>query len=198
MKRLLFILSIAAGLTIIGCSSEESGHSHGEETHTHETEQQAAGEMDDTHQHESDEAEGHDHDGSTHTHAENEEENSHSGEETHSHESEETGTQLGLDDTYSDLRKGVRLTLSYDSETSSITGTVENTTEEVLPQVRVSVQLSNGTELGPTSPIDLDTGESHPVELDAAGETFESWTAHSEMGSGGHSYGEDADHEHLK
>ena len=37
MKRLLLICSIAAGITIAGCGSEDSGHSHGEEgDHTHE------------------------------------------------------------------------------------------------------------------------------------------------------------------
>jgi len=37
MKRLIFILSIAAGLTITGCGSDDSGHSHGEDgDHTHE------------------------------------------------------------------------------------------------------------------------------------------------------------------
>jgi hypothetical protein len=195
MKRLLLILSIATGLTIAGCSSDESGHSHGEDTHTHDTEQQAAGEMDGTHQHEN---------GEEHTHAEEEEGHSHSGEEvhnhegeeSHSHEGEEGNTQLGLDDTYSDLRKGVRLSLSYNSESSSFSGTVENTTEDALPQVRVSVQLSNGTVLGPTDPVDLGAGESQTINLDASGQTFDSWTALSEMGSGGHSHGEDADHEH--
>ena len=38
MKRLLLIISIAAGLTIAGCGSDDSGHSHGEDgDHTHES-----------------------------------------------------------------------------------------------------------------------------------------------------------------
>ncbi|MGM0546542.1 MAG: hypothetical protein ACQEST_07455, partial [Bacteroidota bacterium] len=90
----------------------------------------------------------------------------------------------------------VRLNLSYDSETESFAGTIENTTQDVLPQVSVSVELSNGTELGPTDPVDLESGESQSIELDAAEETFDSWSAHSEMGSGGHSHGEDGDHQH--
>lgn len=188
MKRLLLILSIAAGLTITGCGSDDSRHSHGEETHTHETEQHASGEgTEAAHQHEGEEG---------HDHSESGEEHSHSGEDVHSHEGETSNAMLGLDETYEQVRKGVRLILSYDSETSSFTGMVENTTQDVLPAVSVGVTLSNGSELGPTSPVDLAAGESHSVELDAAGETFDSWSAHSEMGSSGHTHGEDAGHHH--
>ncbi|MDZ7682659.1 MAG: hypothetical protein U5J63_13340 [Fodinibius sp.] len=188
MKRLLFILLVAAGLTIAGCGSDDSGHTHGDDTHTHETEQQAHDEgAEAAHQDEGEE---------NHSHAETEEGHSHSGEEAHSHEGEEPDAMLGLDETYDDVRKGVRLTLSYDSETSSFSGTIENTTQDALPAVSVGVELSNGTELGPTSPVDLAAGDSHSVELDAAGETFDSWTAHSDMGSSGHSHGEDGGHEH--
>ncbi|MDR8393160.1 hypothetical protein NC796_18540 [Aliifodinibius sp. S!AR15-10] len=176
MKRLLLILTIAAGLTISGCGSEESDHTHGKGAdHTHETEQ-------------------HSHDGSetadaTHTHSESE--------DAHSHSGGGSGTMLGPNETYDEVRRGIRLTLSYNSETGSFNGTVENTTQEALPQVSVGVELSNGTELGPTTPVHLETGESQSVELDAAGETFDSWIAHSEIGSSnGHSHGEDGDHEH--
>lgn len=192
MKRLLFILLIAAGLTISGCGSDDAGHSHGEDTHTHN--EQAT-------QHSSDEGHEHPHDstattGPAHTHADSEGGHSHAGEDAHSHEGEDSGAMLELNETYDEVRKGVRLTLSYDSDTKSFSGTVENTTRETLPQVSVGVELSNGAELGPTTPVDLEAGESQPVELDAAGETFERWSAHSKMGSGGHSHGEDADHEH--
>ncbi len=188
MKRLLLILSITAGLIIIGCSSDDSGHNHGEGAdHTHETEQHTHDDMDADHQHEA---------GEGHEHPEGEEGHSHSGEDAHTHEGEESAMMLGLDETYEEVRKGVRLTLSYNTETSSFTGTVENTTQDALPQVSAGVQLSNGRELGPTTPVDLAAGESQSIELDAAGETFDSWSAHSEMGSGGHSHGEDGDHQH--
>lgn len=188
MKRLLLILSIAAGLTIAGCGLDDSGHSHSEGAdHSHETEQHTHDDMDADHQHEA---------GEDHEHHEGEEGHSHSGEDAHTHEGEESGTQLRLDETYDEVRKGVRLTLSYNSESSSFTGTVENTTQDVLPQVSAGVQLSNGTVLGPTTPVDLAAGESQSIELDAAGETFDSWSGHSEMGSSGHSHGEDDDHQH--
>lgn len=177
MKRLLIILSIAAGLTIAGCGSDDSGHTHGDDTHTHahETKQQALNNTDAAHQHEG-------------------EEHSHSGENTHSHE--EDNAMLGLDETYQQVRKGIRLTLSYDSEASSFTGMVENTTQDALTSVSAGVKLSNGTELGPTSPVDLSSGESQSIELDADGETFDRWKAHSEMRSGGHTHDEDGDHQH--
>src|SRR6056297_1331522 len=186
MKRLLLILSITAGLITMGCSSDDSGHTHGEDTHSHDTEQQAAGDMNADHTHEAEEG---------HEHSEAEDEHSHSGEEAHTHDEETSGTMPARDGTYDGVRKGVRLTLSYNSEAASFTGTIENTTEDVLPQVSVGIELSNGTELGPTSPVDLAAGESRPVELDAAGETFDRWSAHSQIGSSGHSHGEDGDHE---
>lgn len=188
MKRLLLILSIVAGLTITGCGSDDSSHTHGDETHTHETEEHARDDgTEAAHQHEGEEG---------HDHSEAGEEHSHSEEGAHSHEGEEAGTQLGLDETYDQVRKGVRLNLSYDSESESFSGIIENTTEDALPQVSVRVELSNGTELGPTSPVDLESGESQSIELDAAGETFDNWTAYSELGSGRHSHGEDGDHQH--
>ncbi len=187
MKRILLILSIAAGLTITGCGSDDSGHSHGEGAdHSHETEQHADDDMNTDHQQAAEEG---------HDHSEGEDGHSHSGENTHSHEGEESGVMLGPGETYDEVRKGIRLTLSYSSENSSFTGTVENTTQDALPPVSVGVELSNGTELGPTIPFDLAAGESQSIELDTAGETFDSWRAHSEMGSGGHNHGEDSDHE---
>ena len=53
------------------------------------------------------------------------------------------------------VRGGARLVLSYDAPGNSFRGTVENTTNNVLTRVRIEVHLSNGTELGPTPPIDL-------------------------------------------
>ncbi len=42
------------------------------------------------------------------------------------------------------------------------------------------VHLSNGTELGPTTPIDLEPWEQVQVELTAAGHTFDTWSTHPE------------------
>jgi hypothetical protein len=43
--------------------------------------------------------------------------------------------------------------------------------------------LSTGTELGPTEPTDLPSGETTDVKLPTAGEVFDSWTAHPEVSS---------------
>ena len=100
---------------------------------------------------------------------------------------EEGGRMLALDETFDEVRKGARLILRYDAGAGAFIGTVENTTSATLEQVRVEVHLSNGVELGPTTPQDLAAGATHPVTLDAAGQTFTGWVPHAEVGpqSGG-------------
>jgi hypothetical protein len=78
------------------------------------------------------------------------------------------------------------LILSYDTQANSFVGTVENTTERLLERVRVEVHLSNGIELGPTTPIDLKPGEKRAVKLTAGGRDFNTWSAHPEVGGGEH------------
>lgn len=68
---------------------------------------------------------------------------------------EESGTRHSLDETCDEIRGGARLILSYDEAGNGFIGTVENVTESTLERVRVEVHLSNGTELGPTTPRDL-------------------------------------------
>lgn len=98
---------------------------------------------------------------------------------------EESGTELALDQSYDQVRNGARLILTYDAQSNSFIGTVENTTDDILKQVRVEVHLSNGVELGPTTPTDLNPGESIDVTLTAPGNGFDGWTAHPEVGEGG-------------
>ena len=95
---------------------------------------------------------------------------------------EESGTQFALSDTFDEVRAGARLILSYDATANAFIGTVENTTSITLSQVRVEVHLSNGTELGPTTPIDLDAGPSVDITLPATSQPFTSWSAHPEVG----------------
>lgn len=97
---------------------------------------------------------------------------------------EESGQRFGLTDTYDQVRAGARLTLSYDAAAQAFTGTVVNTTDAILPQVRVEVHLSNGVELGPTPPVDLMPGQSLPVNLPAGNQPFARWGAHPEVGGG--------------
>jgi len=70
-----------------------------------------------------------------------------------------------------------------------------------LKKVRVEVHLSNGVELGPTTPTDIDPGESVDVVLKAADKDFDGWTAHPEVGESGndeHKQGEENESEHSE
>ena len=103
---------------------------------------------------------------------------------------EESGATLTLDQTFDTVRNGARLILRYDKAASAFVGTVENTTDAMLQLVRVEVHLSNGTELGPTTPQDLAAGRMMDVRLDASGESFIGWTPHAEVGPQSASGGE--------
>ncbi len=102
---------------------------------------------------------------------------------------EAAANQLAPDETFDMVRSGARLILSYDAGSNAFKGTVENTTNNVLQQVRIEVHLSNGAELGPTIPIDLGPGEKVDVILPATAAAFTSWVAHAEVGSGGEGSG---------
>ncbi len=103
---------------------------------------------------------------------------------------EESGIELGLTETYDKVRNGARLILAYDAKSNAFIGTVENTMKRTLKRVRVEVHLSNGIELGPTTPVDLAPGKKIDVKLKATEKGFKGWTAHPEVGSGEHGHGE--------
>ncbi len=93
-------------------------------------------------------------------------------------------TTLALDATYDEVRSGARLILKYDAPSNSFKGTVENTTNGVLRRVRIEVHLSNGMELGPTTPTDMAPGEVVAINLPATQAAFTGWTTHVEVGAG--------------
>ena len=93
---------------------------------------------------------------------------------------------LAPEETFDMVQSGTRLILDYDAASNSFKGTVENTTEGVLERVRVEVHLSNGTELGPTTPAGMAPAELLRINLPATEESFTGWTAHVEVGSGEH------------
>ena len=95
---------------------------------------------------------------------------------------EESGTQFALNETFDEVRAGARLILQYDSTANAFVGTVENTTETTLARVRVEVHLSNGIELGPTTPVNLAPGQISDINLPAGDQSFTSWSAHPEVG----------------
>ena len=101
-------------------------------------------------------------------------------------DNEESGTKYLLDETCHIVRNGVRLILAFDAKSSSFKGTIENTTSQTLNLVRIEVHLSNGTELGPTTPADFAPSEKREVTLSAEGQSFEWWKAHAEAGASEH------------
>ena len=98
---------------------------------------------------------------------------------------EASGATLAPDATFDAVRSGARLILNYAPAQQAFTGTVQNTTSNVLGQVRIEVHLSNGVELGPTTPVDLPAGQAIPIELPSTTGSFTGWIAHAEVGSGG-------------
>lgn len=101
----------------------------------------------------------------------------------------ESGTQYGLTDTAREVRAGVELIIRYDANRGVFAGTVRNTTNQTVGQVRVEVHLSNGIELGPTPRVELMAGEIRPVELNASSHTFTGFSVHVEIGAGEHGGG---------
>lgn len=167
--RILAVMAISLALVAGGCSSgsEKHEHQHSESHGEHHGE--------------------HDRDG--HEHArEGQGEHGGRGEGHEGEEGEESGTEFGLDETYDQTRRGARLILAYDAASNSFHGTVENTTGAQLERVRVEVHLSNGKELGPTTPADLAPGQKIEVKLSATSRDFDRWTAHPEVGSGEHGH----------
>jgi hypothetical protein len=156
-------------------TTEAGTQEHGEAgEHTHEGETEPHTHEGETAEHTQEgEAEPHTHEGETAEH-------------THEEEGEEAGPEIGLDGTHDEVRKGVRLILSFDSESSSFVGTVENVSEKTVSKVRVEVHLSNGTELGPTKAVDLAPGKKIEVKLSAVDQTFTGWKAHAEAGTSEH------------
>ena len=104
-------------------------------------------------------------------------------EEGGSDEGEESGVQFTRTEVYDRVRAGARLIISYDAPSNTFIGTVENVTSETLERVRVEVHLSNGVELGPTTPTDLAPGGVIEVTLEATTQPFDTWSAHPEVGS---------------
>ena len=97
---------------------------------------------------------------------------------------EGSGAMLAPDRTFDMVRGGARLILNYDAAGNAFIGTVENTTNSTLTRVRIEVHLSNGTELGPTTPADLAPGQVAMVILPSTQASFTGWVAHAEVGGG--------------
>ena len=105
-----------------------------------------------------------------------------SGSESGARGEESGANMLAPDETFDAVRGGARLVMSYDAASNSFKGAVENTTSGVLDRVRIEVHLSNGAELGPTTPQALAPGEAVAITLPATQESFTGWVAHAEVG----------------
>ena len=97
---------------------------------------------------------------------------------------EASAATLAPDQTFDAVRSGARLVMNYDPASNAFVGTVENTTNSTLTRVRIEVHLSNGTELGPTTPVDLAPGQVMAVTLPSTQASFTGWIAHAEVGGG--------------
>jgi hypothetical protein len=96
----------------------------------------------------------------------------------------ESGTQWSVNQTATETRSGVTLVISYNSARDRFDGTVTNTTNSTVNDVRVEIHLSNGTELGPTPRIALAGQEVRRVTLDnTSGQSFTWYSVHVEVGS---------------
>ena len=93
-------------------------------------------------------------------------------------------TVLGVNETFDETARGARLRIAYDAGSNSFIGTIQNTTNQTLTRARVEIHLSNGTELGPTTPTDIAPGQVLDVVLPSTAAGFDTWTAHAEVGSG--------------
>ena len=185
IHRILAALAVMTAAMLMGCSSDNGTSEHqGSDEHS-----ASRGE----HDRDGGERRGeHDRDGGEH----GREGRGEHGRGGHAEEGEESGTELALTERYDKVRNGARLILAYDGPSNSFSGTVENTTNKTLKRVRVEVHLSNGKELGPTTPADLGPGEKRDVKLTATSKNFSGWTAHPEVGSGEHGNGEkDGEHD---
>ena len=98
---------------------------------------------------------------------------------------EEAANVLTKEQTFDQVRAGARLILRYDAAANAFKGTVENTTDATLVNVRGEVHLSNGIELGPTTPVDLTSGQVTSVTLPASTQPFDTWNPHAEVGPQG-------------
>ena len=106
------------------------------------------------------------------------------GRETSESGGSDSADALTFDESYDATRNGARLVMRWDAASNSFVGAVENIGDVLLTRARVEVHLSNGVELGPTHPTDLDPGEALDIALPAGVRPFATWSPHAEVGMG--------------
>lgn len=110
-----------------------------------------------------------------------------------SDDSDDSSVRLSKSESLDVDRSGARLNLSFDADTNAFTGTVENTSDDPLCELKVEVELSNGNELKSSPPVDLAAGEQLDISIDASGQTFDSWDASTDSEERDHDNDDDHD-----
>ncbi|MCY4070388.1 MAG: hypothetical protein OXG60_03755 [Chloroflexi bacterium] len=85
---------------------------------------------------------------------------------------------------YDVTRNGARLVMRYDEANNRFIGKVVNMTDATLTRARVEIHLSNGVELGPTTPTDIPPGYQLALTMPATDQPFDTWAPHAEFGLG--------------
>ena len=157
MRIALTAICILAILALFGCgsgSSESVEEVGGSESSEHGTSSKSSEEG------ESSESGEHGTRSESGEHSSGSESGEHGEDSEESEDGEESGMQYGLDDTYDNVRVGARLIISYRLKTATPSPAPWKTYHQRHAEgsVRVEVHLSNGIELGPTTPVDLAPG----------------------------------------
>lgn len=103
----------------------------------------------------------------------------------------ESGTRWKINQTADETaNSGLRLILSYDPATLTFSGTLENTSSNLIPLTRVEVHAidANGvsTEFGPTPGVDMAAGAKRNISLTiTSGLNPVEYTIHAEFGAPG-------------
>lgn len=108
---------------------------------------------------------------------------------THTHAQEAGKMQEGVteqtsfskSDTLNKSSKGVQLILYFDEQAGTFTGSLENTTAELLCGISVTTSADAGSELASSQPVDLEAGENAEVQINPDNTSFTNWSAQTTM-----------------
>lgn len=107
--------------------------------------------------------------------------------ETSGEPNHDTVMMWGINDLAEEIVSDIRLILVYEAPSGSFIGFIENTTIDVIRQVRVNVQIfdasGNSKVYGPTSPVDMASGDVRNVTVPAPQSgNFETFSMFLEVG----------------
>ena len=94
-----------------------------------------------------------------------------------------SGGMLDRFDEFDQVLNGAHLTLRFNEEANAFYGQVMNMGTATLEDVQITLNLSNGTTIGPTDPVTLVNGQSVELALEGPEEAFVSWNATVDVGS---------------